>query len=216
VSSPSSFAAQLLQCVPIQGRCRGWGFLDQHITLSTNQEGIMPITINVGLSKKIGTANYGSLGATCAVDFEVEHGLLQNDLDTFHRHVRNAFAACRQAVNDELARHQQAEGSSDDTASTPAEAEVPEQLGPAFLTPLKNGNGNGGHQASEKQLTYLRQLAKQVEGMGVRKLESMSQRMVGKPLAAISSFDASRLIDALKSLKCGDLVLSEVLGEMSA
>ena len=63
----------------------------------------MPLKLNVGLSKKIGLPDYGSLGASCHV-VELDGTLLQQDLDTFQRHVRNAYVACAQAVN-ELGRH---------------------------------------------------------------------------------------------------------------
>jgi hypothetical protein len=39
------------------------------------------MTIRTGLSKKIGLPDFGSLGATCEVNFEVSHGLLEGDLD---------------------------------------------------------------------------------------------------------------------------------------
>ena len=64
----------------------------------------MPLKLNVGLAQKVGQPDYGSLGASCHVEVELDGSLLQQDLDGFHRHVRNAFIACRQAVADELDR----------------------------------------------------------------------------------------------------------------
>jgi hypothetical protein len=65
----------------------------------------MPLTLNVGVSKKRGLPNYGSVGAICNVGVELDAALLSGDQDGFQRQVRNAYAACAQAVNDELDRH---------------------------------------------------------------------------------------------------------------
>jgi hypothetical protein len=69
----------------------------------------MPLTLSVGITKKHGLPNYGSVGASCHVEVELERSLLHGDLESFHRHVRNAFYCCRQAVHDELARHQESD-----------------------------------------------------------------------------------------------------------
>ena len=65
----------------------------------------MPLRLNVGVSKKVGLPEYSSVGATCNLEVELDGGLL-DDLDGFHHRVRDAYVACHQAVNDELARLQ--------------------------------------------------------------------------------------------------------------
>lgn len=40
----------------------------------------MPLTCSVGLTRKVGQPDYGSLGASYAVEFELDSTLLQTDL----------------------------------------------------------------------------------------------------------------------------------------
>ena len=160
----------------------------------------MPLKFNVGLSRKLGLPEYGSLGASCHVEIELDGSLIQNDLDGFHRHVKNAFTACRQSVSDELARHQA------------GEAEVPVPT-PAASSTNGNGhrNGTNGGGASKKQLDYASQLAGQIQGLGVRRLEALASKMFGKSIAGLSGLDASALIDTLKAIKAGQLDLNAAL-----
>src|SRR5436305_1979882 len=67
----------------------------------------MPLTLKVGLSKKVGLPDYGSLGVSCNVQVELDATLLLNDADGFQHKVRQAYLACHQAVQDELQRQQQ-------------------------------------------------------------------------------------------------------------
>jgi len=98
----------------------------------------MALVVNVGISKKIGLPDYGSLGASCNVQFECESSTLQSDPTAFQQQVRNAYAAVGRAVTDELSRQQGGQQAEQATSAAPA----------------TNGrNGHNGHQASEKQLT---------------------------------------------------------------
>jgi hypothetical protein len=191
----------------------------------------MPLKLNIGLSKKIGQPDYGSLGASCNVEVELESSLLRNDLDGFHERVREAFVACRQAVIDELARHTGGESHDNGNARQPTNGYGAKTTGYGART---TGNGNGGgangngdgysaaktngssRRASAKQIDYINQLAGQIRMLGVRKLDQLCQKMYSKPLADLSGMDASGLIDTLRAIKAGEIDINQALNGAAA
>jgi len=162
----------------------------------------MPLTLNVAISKKQGLPDYRSIGATCGLSVEVDGSLLNHDLEGLQRQIQSAYVACTQAVNDELAR-QQGSGTPAPTSNGHARSN-----GNGHVPTSTNGNGHG---ASEKQLGYARQLAGQIRGLGVRRVETICQTMFGKPLADLATVDASGLIDTLKEIKAGSISVDDAL-----
>jgi hypothetical protein len=64
----------------------------------------MALKLNVGVSRKVGLPDYGSVGASCNLEVELDAGLIDRDLDAFQARVRGVYVAAHQAVHDELAR----------------------------------------------------------------------------------------------------------------
>lgn len=179
----------------------------------------MPLKINVGLSKKVGLPDYGSLGASCHVEYEADASLLNTDLEGFQRQVKNAFIACRQAVQDELHRHQAAD----------------QALQPAVGASNGNGNptgptGNGhfrsnvssssssrnGHSANVGSNGQRRTAGRKATASQVRALEAISDRLQFnieqwllekygiRAASELSIADASAAIDELNSTTSGN------------
>lgn len=69
----------------------------------------MAAKLSVGLQKKIGLPNYGSMGASCHVEFEVDPAWIDADPDRFRRKVHQAYDACHQAVQERLRREKENE-----------------------------------------------------------------------------------------------------------
>jgi hypothetical protein len=164
-------------------------------TLFKQPESIMPLKLNVGLSRKIGQPDYGSLGASCHLEVELDQSLVFDDLEGLHERIKNVFAACRQAVTDELANSESRH--INDSSQTTAGGQT-------------NDSANG-HRVTAKQLEYARQLAGPIRGLGVRRLVGLAQLMFSKPLADLSSLEASGLIDVLKDIKAGKVDLAAVI-----
>ena len=61
----------------------------------------MPMKLNVGLSRKVGEANYGSRGASVHLELEVESVLVENP-DRLQDRIRQMFRLARASVDEEL------------------------------------------------------------------------------------------------------------------
>jgi hypothetical protein len=156
--------------------------------------------VNVGLSKKVGLPDYGSLGASCHVELELDGGLLQNDLEAFQRHVKNAFVACRQAVHDQLARENPVSDSR--TGTQPNGHPSPGRV--------SMGAGNGHETRSHSRRSF--RPATQSQARAIRTIANRQQldlaQLLGQKFGVsrpeeLSLSDASSLIDELKAPAAG-------------
>ncbi len=176
----------------------------------------MPLKLSVGLSQKLGMPNYGSLGASCHVEVELDAQILQQDSDRFHCHVRNAFDACRQAVIEELTRSRASNHPND---LEDDESQDGSQNNENQGSPGSHDRGvatNGSRAASERQLDYVRQLCAPILGLGHSKLESLTQQLFSKSMYELSRLEASKLIDTVKAIRDGKFDLDALLNQQAA
>ncbi len=153
----------------------------------------MAAKLLVGLQKKVGLPNYGSLGASCHVEFEVDPAWIDADPDRFRRKVHQAYDACHQAVQERLAREKHGEAPPPARFANPDRNEPPDHSGSTNDRPDPHRSYAGT--ATQNQLRAIFSLARRqridplrlaVERFGVDRIEDLSIR------------EASALIDELK------------------
>lgn len=167
----------------------------------------MPFKLSVGLCRKIGLPDYGSVGASCSLEIELDPSLLASDPQALRQRIQHAYSVCQAAIDEQLA----SAPSNPDTTSPTGSTNCLPAGAPNGRDPPRNGQTANGQPASEKQLAYARQLAAQIRGLGVRRLDELAGRVCGKPLADLSSVDASSLIDMMKAIKAGTVDLDAAL-----
>jgi hypothetical protein len=146
----------------------------------------MPIRVNVGLSKKIGQPDYGSLGTHCNVEFELDGSYDNGSSQHFQDAVRRAYVACRQAVETEIAVATNDAGGLGGQHDSPSVNRVANQT---------NGSGNV-RPATSNQIRAIHAIANR-NGADLRQMLS-SQFGVWRA-NDLSIGDASSLIDQLKA-----------------
>ena len=144
----------------------------------------MPVKLNIGLSRKVGEANFGSRGASVNLEVELDSGII-SDQQRFQERVRALYAQARQSINAEL-----------DLPSEGAAIEQPVVQRNGHASAHKgNGSRQEGGSATQSQVRAIFAIARRnrldpknlvLERFGLERPGELSIR------------DASSLIDDLK------------------
>jgi hypothetical protein len=159
------------------------------------------MTLRVGCARKRGQPGFGSVGASCGLDLELDGGLFDREPEALRQRIRAAFDACRDAVAEELDAHAEDEPIPGPPPDPNSRNGHPPRPGPARRTdeptpaPVRNGRP-----ASEKQVKAIRAIARR-NGADLATILRQDHG-VDRP-EELTVVQASSLIDALK----GDAVV---------
>jgi hypothetical protein len=174
----------------------------------------MATKISLGINRKVGQPNFGSLGASCHVEFELDGPLDENNSARFQTAVARAYAACRAAVEQELASRSppvndstgisianSAPKSRVDNVASSAPAVRPEPSGGSLNCP----SPQPPKLVTPNQLKAIRAIALRFE---LDLPTILAERCEVNSLDSLTCSAASQLIDYLKALTARDSAAS--------
>ena len=152
----------------------------------------MPLKLNVGLSKKIGLPEYGSLGASVNLELELDSSAI-GDPERLRQQIRHLFGQAKSSIEEELNGQQPVAQNGNGRGSH------------------TNGNGNGHSRGDNGHGSRLPANGRAATNSQVRAIRAITDRRgldLGQLLGSrfrlqrpeeLSLADASALIDELKT-----------------
>ena len=167
----------------------------------------MTMKVTVGLSRKVGQPNYGSAGASCHIDVELDQSLLDGDQRHLQERLRQALTVCRQVVERELAGDGPVQGVPQDRVGSPPDPSTRATRRPAPAaagtdsSAIVEGAHSGGDSGSPRLATPAQVKALQaIAGQGRLSLAAELQRQYGlRQPQQLTLRQASQMIDRLKA-----------------
>ena len=189
------------------------------------------LKLNIGFNRKIGEANFSSRGASVNLEIEVESGVvrepdkLQAKIDYLFKLAKASVDAQLNGGNPSQQPQPAANNNGNNGSKVMARTPMPTRARPT-VTAMATGTAAQTATATAAAMamaTMPRRSSStsptswpKASAAWARRLESLTGRMFGKPLADLTSLDASSLIDTLKAIKEGRVSLDAALSEGTA
>ncbi|TWU31113.1 hypothetical protein [Novipirellula artificiosorum] len=149
----------------------------------------MSTRITVGLNRKRGQPDYGSHGASCHIDFEIDGDSLFGQSDQLAVRIQEAYRLCRQEVEREL-------GGDAPSATTPSSRRAANDV------PRLNGHtsakGNGQSRIREATDAQIRAIHAIASKANVHLASQLQQEFAVSSPKQLTIRQASELIESLK------------------
>ena len=167
----------------------------------------MPMKLNVGLSRKVGEANYGSRGATVNLELEVD-STLASEPERLQERIRELFGLANASIDEEL-HVEPTQSAAKSQRSTAQPATPPRQQHATGRNEASrsttngyrsNGNGrqptNNPPPATASQIRALHAIANR---QGLNLEAALQERFDLSDAATLTVAEASQLIDELNA-----------------